>query len=113
MPPLPAEPTSAPPGSAERIDVMSWRMRHGYQLHHPGDAKGCRCKTRAKHARPETPGVEKRFRKWRARIWIPGEGQRPGRRRGQVWRGHYRHLGCFPTEAEARAAVKAAKRKRK
>ena len=36
--PLPAEPTDAPPGSLEKVDVMEQRYRDGVQLYHPDDA---------------------------------------------------------------------------
>jgi hypothetical protein len=37
--PLPAEPTDAPPGSEEKMQVMRERLRAGFQLHHPGDRR--------------------------------------------------------------------------
>jgi hypothetical protein len=37
--PPPPEPTSEPPGSPGKQDVMAWRDAHGYQPHHPDDAK--------------------------------------------------------------------------
>ena len=36
-PPLPGEPTSAEPGSPEKVAVMATRAERGEQLHHPCD----------------------------------------------------------------------------
>jgi hypothetical protein len=36
--PLPPGPTYHAPGTAGKVEVMAWRARCGYQLHHPGDA---------------------------------------------------------------------------
>lgn len=36
--PLPAEPTTAPPGTAEKLAVMTERAARGESLHHPLDA---------------------------------------------------------------------------
>lgn len=38
--PLPAEPTDAPPGSPEKVAVLSARAARGESLWHPGDAGG-------------------------------------------------------------------------
>ena len=37
--PLPPFPTSAPPGSVEKVDVMRSRHEQGYQLWHPEDER--------------------------------------------------------------------------
>lgn len=36
--PLPPAPTTAPPGSPEKMDVMAERAAQRVQLHHPRDA---------------------------------------------------------------------------
>lgn len=38
-PPLAAEPTAAPPGSLEKIEVMRERAERGEAVFHPGDAR--------------------------------------------------------------------------
>lgn len=38
--PLPPGPTAAAPGSAAKLAVMESRAAAGYELHHPGDARG-------------------------------------------------------------------------
>jgi hypothetical protein len=35
----PPKATSARPGSDDKLLVMQWRAKHGYALHHEGDAK--------------------------------------------------------------------------
>lgn len=37
--PLPPYPTTAPPGTLEKIEVMQERLAQGYHLHHPDDVK--------------------------------------------------------------------------
>ena len=37
QPPSPVWPTMSPPGSAEKIRVMEWRLAHGFSAFHPGD----------------------------------------------------------------------------
>jgi hypothetical protein len=39
---LPAEPTSATPGSAEKVAVLEQRFARGECLWHPDDVQGCR-----------------------------------------------------------------------
>lgn len=38
-PPLPPTATDALPGSVEKLAVIQWRLKRGYQLHHPNDRK--------------------------------------------------------------------------
>lgn len=35
--PFPPEPTTAQPGSEEKIQVYEWRVQNGYRLWHPDD----------------------------------------------------------------------------
>ncbi len=37
VPPLPPFPTSATPGTEQKIAEMEWRVGQGYQPHHPND----------------------------------------------------------------------------
>lgn len=39
IPPDPPWPTEHMPGTLEKIEVMAWRMRYGYKIHHPLDAR--------------------------------------------------------------------------
>ena len=37
QPPLPPRPTAAIPGTEAKIAVLEWRVKNGYQPHHPHD----------------------------------------------------------------------------
>lgn len=64
--PLP-EPTNASPGSLEKIEVLAFRWREGYEMQHPADKQYQR---RAPPVRVHYFDATNFFRK--SRFWNPG-----------------------------------------
>lgn len=66
---VPLEPTSAWPGSAEKIAVLAWRHANGYVLWHPDDVRlefPSWVKARTEHGRFFVGSVPRRAAKVRA-----------------------------------------------
>lgn len=99
--PPPDEPTKELPGSAGKILVMARRYAAGVQLFHPLDARGVGAVPSPQvgsKASGSCPGVDRKKRKWRARVWDPVA------KRTVV-------LGLFVTREEAARAVEEARGK--
>jgi hypothetical protein len=57
-PPLPDEPTQAPPGSPEKVEEMRRRVANGRALRHPLDSAGPAWGGRARGQPPSPPKVK-------------------------------------------------------
>lgn len=96
--PLP-RPTTARPGTPEKVQVLSDRLAAGEQLWHPDDAQGVGSpRPHPRTGKKGRGGIYPYKGKWRVLVW--------DRREGKL-----RHVGIFDTQAEARAAALQARKK--
>lgn len=104
--PLDPEPCAFPPGSPEKLDRMAWRMEHGYQIQHPGDARPgapLPCPPpKIRGGRVRRLLDPRRLRPWVADLYIGAKKLASG------WVGRFLSLGCFRTEDDAAHVVRVA-----